>query len=269
MGLPILNALSPSSSTFDFSTTRASTPVVRPDSPILAGSCYVQGTQHVATDIPSTQVDGVESTALGLDMPKDSDSARSLSSLDQVFRHRDEVNKRIAALQEFSPPCSVLYGGFGVLDPPQTDVPASTTPSNNSILSLSVFPDPPSNLQGFFHNISRSSFLSTETLQPCLLHGGLEPMSAQWDVTSFIRSESWIINLVYRSLCIFPLDLTVTDSTSGRVMVASMYTESGVGPSFPRTYSQLITSPILELCPAEGDDHESLEPKVEWRIFDN
>lgn len=65
------------------------------------------------------------------------------------------------------------------------------------------------------------------------------------------------------TLCIIRLDLTVTDSTSGRVMVASMYTESGVGPSFPRTYSQLITSPILELCPAEGDDHESLEPVVE------
>ncbi len=202
MGLPILNALSPSSSTFDFSTTRASTPVVRPDSPILAGSCYVQGTQQVATDMPSTQFDGVESTAFGLDMPKDSDSERSLSSLDQIFRHRDEVNKRIAALRELSPPCSVLYGGFSVLDPLQMDIPASTTPSNNSILSLSVFPVPPSNLQGFFHNISRSSFLSTETLQPCLLHGELEPMSAQWDVTSFIRSESWIINLVYQPLCI-------------------------------------------------------------------
>jgi hypothetical protein len=37
-------------------------------------------------------------------------------------------------------------------------------------------------------------------------------------------------------------------------MVASMYNESGVGPAFPRTYSQLITSPVLEswvICPAE------------------
>ena len=141
----------------------------------------------MATDV----LDGVESTALGLGMPQDSDSARSLSSLDQIFRHRDEINKRIATLRELSPPCSVLYGGFSVLDPPQTDIPASTTPSNNSILSLSVFPDPPSNLQGLFHPTSRSSILSTETLQPRgLLCGGLEPMSAQWDVTSFIRSES-------------------------------------------------------------------------------
>ena len=63
-------------------------------------------------------------------------------------------------------------------------------------------------------------------------------------------------------LCRCLLDLTVTDPTlSGRVMVTSMYTESGVGPSFPRTYSQLITSPILELYPAEGD--EPLEPIVE------
>ena len=212
--LPTLRVAS-SSSTFDFPTTRASTPLIRPDSPILTNSVYVQGTQQVAThalDVPSTQFDGLEST---VDVPRDPDGSGSPSSLDQIFRHRDEVNKRIAALRELSPPCSILYGGFSTLDLQPGDIPASTTPSNNSLLSLSVFPDPPSNLMGFVEAIdsntvdiitirppdpsfqvgrkrlTTSSILSAEMLRPVLRPGGLESMdSTQWDVTSFIRSES-------------------------------------------------------------------------------
>ena len=209
IALPTLRAAS-SSSTFDFPTTRASTPLIRPDSPILTNSVYAQATH--ALDVPSTQLDGLEST---VDVPRDPDGSESPSSLDQIFRHRDEVNKRIAALRELSPPCSILYGGFSTLDLQAGDIPASTTPSNNSLLSLSVFPDPPSNLMGFVEAIdsntvdiitirpsdpssqagrkrfTTSSILSAEMLWPGLRPGGLESMdSTQWDVTSFIRSES-------------------------------------------------------------------------------
>jgi hypothetical protein len=170
--VPSSSLPSPSSSAFNVSTTRASIIVVRPDSPILTSSVsYVQDTPQVAThtlDVQSTQCDGLESTAFGLEPPQDSersDLRRSLISLDNILRHRDEVEKSIAALREVSPPCSFLYGGFSALDPPPTDIPASRTPSGNSMLSLSVFPDPPSNSKGFV-NVVDSNRVDIITIRP-------------------------------------------------------------------------------------------------------
>ena len=219
IAVPPSTVHSPSPSIFEISMTRASTPVTRPDSPILTGSllCF-QGTQQVDihVEVASPRLDGLAYMALNQDIPQNSGDSQSISSLDKILRHRDEVEKSIAALRELSPPCSVFYAG---LDRSPTGISSTSARSNNSIFSLSVFPDPPSKGDVVHSNeveivalqpsqssvqkrkkrfngfrplrISGGSFASPEMLQPAslLCSSKHESAGTQWDVTSFIGSK--------------------------------------------------------------------------------
>jgi hypothetical protein len=195
---------SPCTSVFDMA--RASTPMIRPDSSIMTRDIWRVPTPELLsqTGCPCLDQDRQDSA---------SPTGKSISSMDKLLRHRDEVDTSIVALRKPSRPCSAVFrAGLAAIEPVLASIPTSMseeTPSRNSTgtLSLSKFPDPPivrcldskkveiltfrppSRRKRF--RISGSNILLPETFRPnsLLRPGKLESTSTQWDVTSFIGSE--------------------------------------------------------------------------------
>ncbi|KAF9270356.1 hypothetical protein L218DRAFT_29755 [Marasmius fiardii PR-910] len=157
---------------------------------------------------------GAESPVYGLNGIVNQSNARksqtSFSSLDELLRQQNELDKSIANLRLFSTQATLGVPDSGRVvssdsKPPRTESRTFSSTSNPSVFSLSVFPDPPkfSESERTFHT-SRVSTLRTKrnTLsisQRDTLHnngfvsrpqpGRLDSAGTSYDVTSFIGGK--------------------------------------------------------------------------------